>query len=70
VDTDAYVAWYGAFEGGDGAILILGTGSCGLAVCGGQRLTIGGWGADIGDDGRLAALLCDGRYGHSKEWCH
>ena len=32
VETDAYAAWLGAFGGGDGAILIVGTGSCGLAV--------------------------------------
>ena len=31
LDTDAYVAWLGAHQGGDGAIsVILGTGSCGL----------------------------------------
>src|SRR5919112_4015887 len=29
IDTDAHTAWLGAFGGGDGAILILGTGSCG-----------------------------------------
>ena len=31
LETDAYVAWLGAHQGGDGAIVILGTGSCGLA---------------------------------------
>ena len=44
LDTDAYVAWLGAFEGADGAILILGTGSCGLAVVGGKRFNVSGWG--------------------------
>ncbi|MCR4281443.1 MAG: N-acetylglucosamine kinase [Bauldia sp.] len=51
VDTDAYTAHLGAFGGADGAILILGTGSGGLAVVKGQRLNVGGWGADIADEG-------------------
>jgi glucosamine kinase len=60
IDTDAYAAYLGAWGGADGAILILGTGSCGLAVVNGRRTTIGGWGHAIGDDasgmaiGRLA----------------
>ena len=29
IETDAHTAWLGAFNGGDGAILIVGTGSCG-----------------------------------------
>jgi glucosamine kinase len=51
VDTDAYTSWLGAFRGGDGAILILGTGSGGLAMVDGRRLNVGGWGADIADEG-------------------
>jgi glucosamine kinase len=51
VDTDAYAAWLGAFGGRDGAILIVGTGSAGLAVVGGRRVTVGGWGPLIGDEG-------------------
>lgn len=51
VDTDAYTSYLGAFRGEDGAILILGTGSGGLAVVKGQRLNVGGWGADIADEG-------------------
>ena len=51
VDTDAYTAYLGAFRGEDGAILILGTGSGGLAVIKGNRLNVGGWGADIADEG-------------------
>ena len=50
IDTDAYIAWLGAFAGGDGAILILGTGSAGLAVVKGQRFNVGGWGNVISDD--------------------
>jgi glucosamine kinase len=50
VDTDAYAAFLGAFEGRDGAILILGTGSCGLVELNGRRTTVGGWGAELADD--------------------
>jgi glucosamine kinase len=56
VDTDAYGAFLGAFGGEEGAILILGTGSCGLAVIGGQRVTVEGWGAEIADDGSGYAM--------------
>jgi glucosamine kinase len=51
VDTDAYASWLGAFGGRDGAILILGTGAAGLAIVKGKRLNVGGWGADIADEG-------------------
>jgi glucosamine kinase len=42
LDTDAYVAWLGAHQGGDGAIVILGTGSCGLALINGRRIGVAG----------------------------
>jgi glucosamine kinase len=51
VDTDAYAAYMGAFDGRDGAILIVGTGAAGLAVVGGERINVGGWGHQIGDEG-------------------
>ena len=56
VDTDAYAAWLGAHGGRDGAILILGTGAAGLAIVKGKRLNVGGWGADIADDGSGMAI--------------
>src|SRR3990170_795515 len=56
VDTDAYAGYLGAFRGRDGAILILGTGSCGLAMVKGKRLNVGGWGADIADEGSGMAI--------------
>ena len=56
VDTDAYTSYLGAFDGADGAILILGTGSGGLAMVNGKRLNVGGWGADIADDGSGMAI--------------
>ena len=56
VDTDAYASWLGAFGGRDGAILILGTGAAGLAVVEGRRTNVGGWGAEIADDGSGMAI--------------
>jgi glucosamine kinase len=56
IDTDAYASYLGAFAGDDGAILILGTGAGGLAVVGGKRINVGGWGADIADDGSGMAI--------------
>ena len=56
VDTDAYAAYLGAFGGEEGAILILGTGSCGLAVVNGRRTTVEGWGAEVADDGSGYAM--------------
>ncbi len=56
IDTDAWAAYLGAWNGADGAILILGTGSCGLGRAKGQRFRIGGWGHDVGDDGSGMAM--------------
>ena len=50
VSTDAYIAWLGAHRGGNGGIVILGTGSCGLAIIDGKRIDVGGWGAEISDE--------------------
>jgi glucosamine kinase len=50
IETDAYAAWLGAYQGSDGAILILGTGSCGLAVVGGRQVYVSGWGAEVSDE--------------------
>ena len=69
-DNDAYVACLGAFTGGDGGIVIAGTGSIGFALIGGVRHMVGGWGFALGDHGsgawaghhavRRAALAIDG----------
>lgn len=56
LDTDAHIAWRGAFGGRDGAILILGTGSCGYARVKGQAHYVGGWGFEVSDEGSGAAL--------------
>ena len=69
-DNDAYAACVGAFGGGDGGIVIAGTGSIGFALAGGARHMVGGWGFQVGDHGsgawlghhavRRAALAIDG----------
>lgn len=50
IETDAYASWLGAHGGEDGAILICGTGSCGLAVVGGRQHYVSGWGAEVSDE--------------------
>jgi glucosamine kinase len=70
VNNDAHAACIGAFCGGDGGIVITGTGSVGYAIIGGQPQIVGGWGFQIGDHGsgawlghhavRRAALAMDG----------
>ena len=50
LSSDAYIAWLGAHRGGDGGIAILGTGSSGVAIVNGQRIDVGGWGAEISDE--------------------
>jgi glucosamine kinase len=56
IDTDAHAAWLGAFGGGDGAILIVGTGSCGYGGASGQCHYVGGWGYEISDEGSGAVM--------------
>lgn len=54
--NDAHVACLGAFSGGDGGILISGTGSAGYSWVNKTPHTVGGWGFEICDDGSAAAL--------------
>ncbi len=54
--TDAHTACLGAHGGADGAILILGTGSCGWAIVGGRPHRVGGLGFPISDHGSGAWL--------------
>lgn len=56
LETDAFAACMGAFNGRDGAILILGTGSCGASLIDGEVKTLGGWGFPISDHGSGASL--------------
>jgi glucosamine kinase len=69
--SDAKVACLGAHSGGDGGIVVLGTGSVGFARVKGRELRIGGYGFPISDEGsgadlglqavRLALRAHDGR---------
>lgn len=56
LETDAYTAWLGAFPDGDGAILIVGTGSCGFGVFDGRPVQVGGWGNVVSDEGSGGAI--------------
>jgi len=49
--SDLHTACVGAHRGEDGAVIIIGTGSCGLADVKGQCLDIGGHGFPYGDNG-------------------
>ncbi|QBE62651.1 BadF/BadG/BcrA/BcrD ATPase family protein [Pseudoduganella lutea] len=51
LETDAYTTVLGAHEGKPGAIIALGTGSVGEALCeDGSRREVGGWGFPSGDE--------------------
>ena len=51
LNTDAYSAWLGAHGGQDGAILIAGTGSCGILIKDKVEHIVGGLGFPISDHG-------------------
>ncbi|MCP8936969.1 N-acetylglucosamine kinase [Alsobacter sp. SYSU M60028] len=69
--TDGLIACLGAHSGQDGGIVIVGTGSFGLARVAGQEIRLGGYGFPISDEGsgadlglqsiRLALRAYDGR---------
>ena len=54
--NDATIACIGAHGGRDGGIVIVGTGSVGLAVVGGREIRVGGYGFPISDEGSGADL--------------
>ena len=73
--SDAAIANLGAHAGGDGAVVIVGTGSVGFARVGEKIFTIGGYGFPVSDEGsgaelglraiRRALWARDGRIEHS-----
>lgn len=73
--SDAAIANLGAHAGGDGAIVIVGTGSVGFGHVGDRIFTIGGYGFPVSDEGsgaelglraiRRALWARDGRIEHS-----
>lgn len=54
--SDASIAQLGAYDGGDGAVVIVGTGSVGFARVGEEVFTIGGYGFPVSDEGSGAEL--------------
>ncbi|MCG3884830.1 N-acetylglucosamine kinase [Photobacterium leiognathi] len=56
LNTDAYGACLGAWGGKDGAILIAGTGSCGILLKEGQQYVVGGREFPISDQGGGAVM--------------
>src|SRR5690606_10289425 len=49
VYDDIDIAHAGALDGGEGGVIIVGTGSAALSIVDGQRHQAGGWGFQIGD---------------------
>lgn len=60
VTSDAELALHGAFEGGDGIITIVGTGSIGLAKVDNKLHRCGGWGIELDDEGSGAWIGREG----------
>lgn len=56
VTSDLHTACIGAHQGGDGAVIITGTGSCGYVHVGDESLSLGGHGFALGDKGSGAWL--------------
>jgi glucosamine kinase len=56
VFTDAEIALEGAFAGGDGGIVIVGTGSQGYGRAGDRHFRVGGWGPSLSDGGSGAVI--------------
>lgn len=54
--TDAYTACLGAHDGANGAILIIGTGTCGQAIINDKQLSVAGWGFEVSDLGSGARI--------------
>ncbi|MFN0192588.1 MAG: BadF/BadG/BcrA/BcrD ATPase family protein [Aestuariivirga sp.] len=68
--VDAHVACLGAYDGANGGIVIVGTGSIAYGILNGKVSLLGGWGLPVGDQGsggwlgleavKLAAFVIDG----------
>lgn len=54
--TDLHIACLGAHQGADGAVIIVGTGSCGYSFVAGKARLLGGQGFLLGDNGSGAWL--------------
>lgn len=58
VTSDARAACVGAHAGGDGGIVIVGTGSVGWAIVADREHRVGGWGFPVSDEASGAWLGC------------
>jgi glucosamine kinase len=56
ITSDARAACIGAHQGGDGGVIVIGTGTIGWAELGGRHHRIGGWGLPVSDEGSGAWL--------------
>jgi glucosamine kinase len=59
VTTDAHAACVGAHAGGDGGVIVVGTGTIGWAELNGRRCRVGGWGLPVSDEGSGGWLGCE-----------
>src|SRR5215813_6451883 len=57
--TDAQAACVGAHRGGDGGVIIVGTGTIAWGELKGRRFRAGGWGLPISDEGSGAWIGCE-----------
>jgi glucosamine kinase len=57
--TDAQAACVGAHRGGDGGVVIVGTGTIGWGEIAGRQVRVGGWGLPVSDEGSGAWLGCE-----------
>jgi glucosamine kinase len=57
--TDAQAACVGAHRGGDGGVIIVGTGTIGWGELKDRQLRVGGWGLPVSDEGSGAWLGCE-----------
>ena len=56
ITTDAQAACVGAHRGGDGGVVVAGTGTIGWAQLAGRQYRVGGWGLIVSDEGSGAWL--------------
>jgi len=57
--TDAQAACVGAHRGGDGGVVIVGTGTIGWGELKGRQIRVGGWGLPVSDEGSGAWIGCE-----------
>ena len=57
--TDAQAACVGAHRGGDGGVIIVGTGTIGWGERMGRQVRVGGWGLPVSDEGSGAWIGCE-----------